>query len=311
LRSWEAASDRVRDWEAAGKVGVVRREVPSITDAVAAYLLDCQKRLKAPSVKKYRTLLEKHLLGFCEVQGFRSLDQLTVSALREFRNGWEFAPVSQVKNLECLRSFMRFCAADGWITGNPAASIKAPQPTFQPTLPLSDAEFEKLIRASDRYSGNGAKIRALLLLMRYSGLRISDAVTLKRSEVKNGRVLLYQAKTGTPVHVPVPPLLLKALHKIENGGEFYFWSGNGKVKSAIEDCRRTLSAVAKLADVEKVHFHRLRDTFAVSLLQRGVSLEEVSVLLGHSSIKVTERHYAPWVKARQQRLEAAVKRAWA
>jgi integrase len=41
-----------------------------------------------------------------------------------------------------------------------------------------------------------------------------------------------------------------------------------------------------------------------------VDLAHVSILLGHRSIKITERHYAPWVKARQDQLEADVQRAW-
>ena len=49
----------------------------------------------------------------------------------------------------------------------------------------------------------------------------------------------------------------------------------------------------------------------MSLLLKGVSLDSVSKLLGHSSIKITERHYAPWVKARQEQLEAEVRRIWA
>ncbi len=53
--------------------------------------------------------------------------------------------------------------------------------------------------------------------------------------------------------------------------------------------------------------HRWRDTFAVELLLAGVPIEQVSVLLGHQSIKVIERHYSPWVRARQDQLEAAVR----
>jgi integrase len=56
--------------------------------------------------------------------------------------------------------------------------------------------------------------------------------------------------------------------------------------------------------------HRFRDTFAVELLQAGVSLERVSILLGHRIIKVTEKHYSPWVRGRQEQLEADVRRSW-
>jgi len=48
----------------------------------------------------------------------------------------------------------------------------------------------------------------------------------------------------------------------------------------------------------------------VELLLSGVPLERVLVLLGHSSIRVTERHYAPWVRSRQEQLEADLRRAW-
>jgi integrase len=53
-----------------------------------------------------------------------------------------------------------------------------------------------------------------------------------------------------------------------------------------------------------------RDTFAVELLLAGVPMDQVSLLLGQSSVKITERHYAPFCKARQQQLaERALKGA--
>ena len=59
-----------------------------------------------------------------------------------------------------------------------------------------------------------------------------------------------------------------------------------------------------------MRLHRLRDTFAVELLQNGVPLEEVSKLLGHNSIKTTEKSYAKWVKGRQDRLNSLVIATW-
>ncbi len=71
-----------------------------------------------------------------------------------------------------------------------------------------------------------------------------------------------------------------------------------------------LHSLFQLAGIKGGHAHRFRDTFAVELLLKGVPIERVSVLLGHSSVKITERHYAPWVRARQEQLEADVKRTW-
>jgi len=58
------------------------------------------------------------------------------------------------------------------------------------------------------------------------------------------------------------------------------------------------------------HAHRFRDTFSVEILLAGVPIERVSVLLGHQSARITERHYSPWVHARQEQLEQDLTRAW-
>jgi integrase len=158
----------------------------------------------------------------------------------------------------------------------------------------------------------------MVLLLRYSGIRIGDAVTLKRERIDaDGKLLLYTAKTGTPVYVPLPDFVIAALSEVTpfydgegNVTGTIFWNGKGKDTSAIGVWERTFKRLFEIAKIEDGHAHRFRDTFAVGLLQQGVSLEDVSVLLGHSSIRITERHYAPWVKSRQELLEAAVKKVW-
>jgi integrase/recombinase XerD len=161
---------------------------------------------------------------------------------------------------------------------------------------------------ANRYRGDGKRLRAMLLLLRYSGLRISDAVQLKRRRVKDGRLHVYTQKTGQPVRIPLPEQVLGVLAELPEGDR-YFWSGRGKVKSCIEDWRRSFANLAELADVEHVSFHRLRNTLAVSLLEKGVSVEDVAVILGNSS-RVVARHYSPWVKSRQENLEKSIRLAW-
>src|SRR5438552_1329338 len=76
-----------------------------------------------------------------------------------------------------------------------------------------------------------------------------------------------------------------------------------KRKTVVKDYQKDFRRLF-LAGLGNFASHSLRDTFSVDLLQRGVSLEEVSKLLGHSSTKVTEKHYAPWIKGRQDRLDS-------
>jgi len=64
-----------------------------------------------------------------------------------------------------------------------------------------------------------------------------------------------------------------------------------------------------LATVKDALSQRFSDTFAVSLLENGVSLENRCVLLRHSSVRITERHYKPWVRTLHRKLEEEVRKA--
>src|SRR5438132_12841361 len=115
------------------------------------------------------------------------------------------------------------------------------------------------------------------------------------------RFFFIRIKTGVPVRCPLPYDVLEDVAQLPSQ-KFLFYSGTCKPKSAIGHWQRTLARVFKDAGVEKGHAHRLRTSFAVNLLARGVSLEDVAALLGNS-VKIAERHYAPCVKVRADRLE--------
>jgi hypothetical protein len=98
--------------------------------------------------------------------------------------------------------------------------------------------------------------------------------------------------------VPLPPCALAAIADVTVVNDrYFFWSGKGDPKTTVADWQRTFRRLCELANVSG-HFHMIRDTAAVGWLTKGVPLETVSVLLGHSSIRITEKHYAPWVGRR-------------
>lgn len=308
-RNWEAAQKLTQTLEASGKPEPTAKTIQEATDA---FIRDAEARgLRPPSVYKYK-LLFKQLKTFSEEKGLRHITECDVETLRAFRESWANKNFSARKKLEAMRTFFRFVHESGWLPTNPAKVIKPPKVDDPPTLPYTKEEFQRVLDACENYPDkrNAVRLRALTLLLRFSGLRGSDAVTLSKHQIKDGVLVLRTAKTGTEVRVPLPQNALDALSEV-NTDHYFFWSGQGTKKSCVGDYQRAFKKLYELAKVENGHMHRWRDTFAVELLLAGVPLEQVSVLLGHQSIKVTERHYSPWVKARQEQLEAAVRRTFA
>jgi integrase len=120
--------------------------------------------------------------------------------------------------------------------------------------------------------------------------------------VRGSRLFLRTAKTGVHVFCPLPPQVVDALAAIPAESRWYFWNGASKPKSAVGDYQNSLARVFKAAGVPRAHPHLFRHTAATLLLQNDTSLQTVSTLLGHSSIKMTERRYLHWIKARQNKL---------
>lgn len=191
-------------------------------------------------------------------------------------------------------------------------------------MPLSQGNMVKILATCDGMQIkaekpigklNACRLKSLVLLMRYSGMRISDAATLGTDRLDGKKLFLYTQKTGVPVYTVLPDSVLRALETTPRvTAKNYFWSGDCTRESIAGLWEKRLKKLFELAGISKGQgnavSHRLRDTFAVELLLAGVPIERVSILLGHQSVKVTERHYNPWVRSRQEQLEADVARAW-
>ena len=322
LRDWTMAARKLQKYEAEERIS--REGAPTtLAHAWASLLADLEARkLSYQTIRKYK-LLESRMTTFAADHGLYSLADFDVDTLSRFRATWKDGPRTAAKKLERLRALFRFAWERKWVESNPASLLKLPKAQVRPTMPLTDEEMVRIFSACDtsaieaRSSAkmNMLRLKTLLLLMRYTGMRVSDAATLTTDRIDGKRLFLYTQKTGVPVYTILPDSVLAALEATPRVTPTrYFWSGQGKRQTVVCDWQMKIRKVFDLANVAKGEAnavsHRLRDTFAVKLLERGVPIERVAVLLGHQSIKVTERHYNPWVRSRQEQLEADVADAW-
>jgi site-specific recombinase XerD len=304
LRDWTKAEALARHWDAEGTKPIETGRT-SIEDWRKAFLQDAEspagKNLNSATLRKYK-LLFRQIEAFAKAEGYQFVNQLDLAALTNFRSTWKVSSLTASKTLERLRSVLKFAQRRKWITDNPALELDSPKLKPTPTLPFNADEMKRILKAA-----KDKRVRAFILVMRYSGLRISDAATLAVDSLNDNRLRLYQAKTGQYVYVPVPKEVVTALRTMKpKHPKYFFWSGQSKVQTVVGAYRGRLATVFRAAKIPNGHSHRLRDSFAVSLLEAGVSLESVSILLGHKSIRVTERHYSPWVKTRQDALDREV-----
>jgi len=318
-RDWDRAERRLLGAVDPGSPVLKRRP---LSDAVDAYLADCKARqLKQPTLTSYKGTLEA-LKEFCEPLGIKHSDQIGLELVTKFRASrtgrdgkTPMKASSQRKEIENLRGFCKFCEQREWMKSNPAKMLKPPKESGLPTLPFEQKAIDSILSAcaliDNNYKESAERARtrakALVLVLLYAGLRISDAATLERGKLdaKTGKLLIRTMKTGAPLYVKLPPSVLAALEALPvESQKYFFWSGRGKVSSIVGSLRRSMEAVLKLAEI-KGHPHRFRDTFAVRLLDADVPIRTVQLLLGHSSVQTTEKHYAPFVKSTQRLLDAA------
>jgi integrase/recombinase XerD len=226
----------------------------------------------------------------------RNLDRTS----RGFPGHVEGSRTCEKEEARAAHRFFYYCIRLSWINENPAVRLGRIKADGPPTDYFPKEEFDAVIDATYIYQPKGwtecrnqpTRLRTLTWLMRWSGLAIRDAVTLERWRLnEKDELLLYRAKTGNPVYVPLPRHLADSLRNIPPGPKpnprYFFWSGNGSPKSIVGNWQRNFRRLFQLSNIKhedgrpkRCHPHMLRDTFAVEMLLAGVPLEQMSMLLG-------------------------------
>ena len=307
-RNWDQANEILHEWEANGRVPAEPRQEeqlpPTIQQVCKEFILTAESRkLKKTTVDRYRIIF-RQLDAFAAGQGLRFFNQVDTRALNQFRATWKGdSGLADLKKLERLRAFFKYAVSNGYTDKNYAQALQNPKIRQTPTAPFEQDEMLRILATASQNITErkgqaklkALRTRALVLLLRYAGLRISDGVGCAIERVQDGKLWLYTAKTGQHVYVPLPAFVVKELERVPRASErFWFWTGVGSLETARKKWSEALANLFTAAKVQEGHAHRLRDTFAVELLKTGVPIERVSILLGHSSVKITEKHYNPW-----------------
>ena len=213
---------------AADPLTIQRAEEKFLAVAKSRQLAEC-------TIYKYR-LLFKQIGGFAHRRGLRFLNELNLENLDEFRSEWKDGPRSSQKKLERLRAFLRFCERRKWIDENPATYLKGPKIHPRPTLPFTRPEMIKILAAFDKYGkragvANAQRLKAFVLLIRYSGMRIGDTVKCGVDRIADNKLFLYTQKTDVPVHCVLPAFVARELEAAPKSSDrYFFWTGKSKAK---------------------------------------------------------------------------------
>ena len=271
-----------------------------------AYLQFRWRSWKAHLAEQYATRVScqltrvwKWLLDHREIQGWRSLKRSDIEAWLDARGQDGLSPLSLNTELNDLRAFLHF--AEDREQPIPAQLYRVSAPVPSKPLPkhLTEGEYERLVKTvlnqTAEETATMAAERAWFLTLAHTGMRANEMLDLRLADLDlaSGRIFIVSAKNGKERIAFITPTLAQALHRYLSHrpatDDDHLWRCDDLFPS-YEMIRRRLHNWGKLCQVS-VTAHRLRHTFATRLVNRGMPLESIRKLLGHTSLQMSQ-HYA-------------------
>lgn len=276
-----------------------KKSARNVVESYRRYL-KLQRNFSPNTVEAYMRDLQK-LVGFLAGTDV-TVDAATLDDLRQFAASLHDIGIgarSQCRILSGVRSFYRFLLLDGYIENDPSELLESP--TVGDHLPevLTTEEVDQLEAAIDLSKWEGHRNRAIIEVLFSCGLRVSELVTLRLSQLylEEG----YVRVVGKGDKERLVPISTKAINElmlwfddrchmdIRRGEEDYVFlnrRGSHLTRTMILMIIKQLAVVAGIT--KTVSPHTLRHSFATALLEGGADLRAIQAMLGHESISTTE-----------------------
>ena len=259
-----------------------------------------QRNFSANTLAAYANDIGK-LLAFLEAE---DKDPVTaqLSDLQAFAASLHdigICPRSQCRILSGVRTFYHYLLVDGYVDDDPTELLESPRIGEHLPEVLTLEEVDRLQQAIDLSKWEGQRNKAIIEVLYSCGLRVSELVTLKLSDLYLDEQFLRVTGKGQKTRlVPISPVAIKQLQSwffdrnamsIKPGEEDYVFlnrRGAHLTRTMILIMIKRLGQEAGIA--KTISPHTLRHSFATSLLEGGADLRSIQAMLGHESIGTTE-----------------------
>jgi len=258
-------------------------------------------RAYGDDVGRFLAFQRGHLGGPVTEQALKKLRPADIRAFIATRRSEGLGAGGVQRALAAIRGFYKFLAREGILENAAPRAVRTPRLKRGLPRPLSETDAQRAIDEAGEHDVEwlGARDAALLTLLYGAGLRISEALSLKRGDVPLAETLTILGKGRKEWVVPVLPLLRDAIGDYAAKIPFtaapsapLFLSRRGKPMSAREAQGLMQKLRGRLGLTERATPHALRHSFATHLLQGGGDLRSVQELLGHASLSTTQTYTA-------------------
>ena len=275
-----------------------------IGDAYIVYL-NTERHLRAGTIRNHSIRLLK-AFQFFESHGFHSITDVTEECVAAYI--MTFAGMSRTyisSAVRILKSFFDYARANGTVTSTMVFPIVTVYKDRKiPEYYMSD-EVTSILNAVDRSNPSGKRNYAIILLAARCGLRISDIINLKLSDIdfNKNTISIIQKKPGKPLNLDLLPdvgwaiidYLKYGRPDVESKYVFLCHTHPYREFATGSNLEYIIRRYANSVGITKEHkkkagFHMLRYSLASDLLQKNVSLTTISGILGHSELNVTTRY---------------------
>ena len=243
----------------------------------------------------------RHLLGYCEREGKKPLT-LKLEDLQHFAatiHELGIGPTSQARILSGVRSFYRYLLLDGYIDADTTELLESPRLGEHLPEVLSTEEVDQLEDSIDLSTNEGHRNRAIIEVLFSCGLRVSELVNLKYSNLYLDEGYIRVLGKGSKERlVPISERAIRELNNwqsvrnlmvIKPGEEDYVFLNRRGAHLTRTMILIMIKRQAEAAGISKtISPHTLRHSFATALLEGGADLRVIQALLGHESIGTTE-----------------------